>query len=286
MSIGIAARHIGLKPIHLERVIIYIALPILLFTETMKIQLDSSVIGEIGLLSLVYLTLIFIASYIPTRRFEIREKGTIIFNTMFYNGIFLPFPLILAFYGDLSVAIIIGVPLMIIRSTLGTFLASYWGHGRAGKKFLLRALMFPPLWGFILGVLARPIFAAVVPSQIFDWLSTLGLLAIYLSMILAGLVIPLSKDSLLIFRNRVPGIITLYRFVVSPILAIALIVLFNQVGLAKNSLLLNSFMPPGFTNTVIATSFGLDARATSQSIFLPTLLSLAIIFALRFTAIL
>ena len=64
---------------------------------------------------------------------------------------FLPFPLIHAFYDDLSVALLFSLPIMIVHNTIGVFLASYWGHGEVGRRILVCAVTFPPLVVFFLG---------------------------------------------------------------------------------------------------------------------------------------
>ncbi len=287
MFLGIALRQakVGLRARHLELLILYFTAPILLFTEALKIELDSFSLGGIAGISLAYLTLCFAVSYGLSRQFTSKARGTIVFNSTFFNSMFLPFPLIYAFYGDLSIALLFSIPVIIVHNTIGIFLASYWGHGKVGRKALIRAVTFPPLIGFFVGVLARPMLAGFVSSSAFGMLSSLGLSALYLSLIFVGLAIPLSKDSLLVFRNRVAGIITLNRLLISPIIALILIAVLNPVGIAKNTIIIMSLMPPGFTNLIIASRFGLDVKATSQSIFLPTLLSLVAVFALRFFAL-
>ncbi len=283
MFLGVALRQakLGLRASHLEFLIIYFTAPILMFTEMLKIELDSLSLGGIAGISLTYLALCFMVSYGLSRQFTSRVKGTIIFNSTFFNSMFLPFPLIYAFYGDLSIALLFSLPIMIVHSTLGIFLASYWGHGKVGKNVLIRAITFPPLIAFFVGVLARPVFTGFVSSSAFGMLSNLGLLTVYLSLIFVGLAIPLSKDSLFVFRNRVPGLITLNRLLISPIIALILIVVLNPAWIVKNTILIMAFMSPAFTNLIIASRFGLDVKATAQSVFIPSLMSLGIVFALR-----
>jgi len=205
-----------------------------------------------------------------------------VFNATFFNSMFLPFPLIYAFYSDLSVALLFSLPIAILHNTLGVFMASYWGHGKIERKTIIRAITFPPFVAFLIGVLARPMLADFVSSSAFSALSTIGLLTVYLSLVLVGLAIPLSKDSLMVFRNRVAGLITVNRMLISPILALILVAVMNLEGIEKSTIIIMSLMPPGFTNLVITSRFGLDVEATCQSIFLPSLVSVGIVFALRF----
>jgi len=283
MLVGVALQwaKLGLKASHLELLILYFTFPILMFTEMLKLSLEGLYLSGIVGVALLYLTLCFLASYGLSRGFSNQARGTIVFNSTFLNSMFLPFPLIYAFYGDLSVALLFSLPIIIVHNTIGILLASYWGHGRVGKKTMLQTLTFPPILAFFAGLLARSLLANFVFSTAFDALHSLGLLTIYLSLVLVGLSIPISRDSLFVFRNRVTGLITLNRMLISPILTLILIAVLNPMEIAKNTILIMSLMPPAITNLVIASKFGLDVRATSQSIFLPTLVSLGIIFALR-----
>ena len=282
MFLGIALKQakIGLKASHLELLIIYFTLPILMFTQMLTMRLDELSLSGIAGVSLVYLTFCFLVSYLSCRRLSSKEKGTVVFNATFFNSMFLPFPLIYAFCGDLSVAIVFSLPITILHNTLGVFLASYWGHGKIERRTLVRAVTFPPLVGFFVGALARPMLAGLISSPAFDALNVLGLSTVYLSLALVGLAIPLSKDSLLVFRNRIAGLITVNRMLISPIIALVLVVALNLAGAVKSTVIIMSLMPPAFTNLVITSRFGLDVEATSQSIFLPSFLSVGIVFAL------
>lgn len=287
MLVGVTLQwaKLGLKASHIELLILYFTFPILMFTEMLKLSLGSLYLGGIVGVALVYLVLCFLASYGLSRGFSSQARGTIIFNSTFLNSMFLPFPLIYAFYGDLSVALLFSLSIIIVHNTIGIFLASYWGSGGVGKKTMLQTLTFPPLLAFFAGLLARPMLANFVFSTAFDALHTLGLLTVYLSLVLVGLSTPICRESLFVFRNRVTGLITVNRMLISPLFALILIAVLSPTEIAKNTILIMSLMPPAITNLVIASKFSLDVRATSQSIFLPTLVSLGIIFALRFFAL-
>jgi len=271
----------GLKARHLEFIIINIMAPILMFAEIFKANLTGLTLGNIVMLSLAYLGLCFSFSYFSSRKYNSKERGTVVINSTFFNNIFLPFPLIYTFYGDLSAALLFSLPTMILHNTVGVFLASYWGHGKFEKKVLTRAITYPPLLGFLLGFLARPAIPGFETTTAFAWLHQLGLLTVYLSLILVGMIIPLSRESLLVFSNRITGIITINRLLVSPILALALLAIFNPVEVVKTTLLIMSLMPPAVTNLMIISRFDLDVKSTSQSLFVPTLISVGAIFTLR-----
>jgi predicted permease len=237
MLLGIALRQakVGLKASHLELIIVYFTLPILMFTEVLKMKLDEFSLGGIAGVALLYLALCFLVGYWSCRKFPSKEKGTVVFNATFFNSMFLPFPLIYALYGDLSVALIFSMPIAVLHNTLGVFMASYWGHGKVERKTIIRAATFPPFLAFLVGAFMRSTLADFVLTPEFNALDTVGLTTIYLSLILVGLTILLSKNLVLVFRNRVAGLITVNRMLISPIIALLLVVALNLNGVLKNS---------------------------------------------------
>jgi hypothetical protein len=237
-------------------------------------------------LALLYLSLCFMVSFLETSSLPKVERGTTVLNSTFLNSMFLPFPLIYALYGDISFAVLISIPIMIVHNTLGVLLASYFGRGKGGFSVILDALKFPPLIAFVIGVLLRPFSGSITSSLIFGPVENLGLLAVYLSLIFVGMHLPISKNSLKIFNNRGTGLTVLNRMLISPLIGVLLILGFGLGGLLARTLLIMSLMPPASTNMIIAARFSLDRKATSQSIFLLSFLSLAVVLALGLAGIL
>jgi len=284
MGVGIGLQWIKwLKPSYVEYALIYFTLPILLFVQ--GLTFEGLRIGSMMGVALLFLLLCFLVSFVDTSSLPKVERGTTIFNSTFMNSMFLPFPLIYALYGDISAAVLISIPIMIVHITLGILLASYFGRGEGGPSMILDALKFPPLIAFVIGVLLRPFSGPITSSPVFDPIEKLGLLTIYLSLIFVGMYLPISRNSFKI-NNRSTGLTVVNRMLISPLIGVLLIWGFGLEGLLARTLLIMSVMPPAFTNMIIVARFSLDRKATSQSIFLLTFLSLAVVLALRFAGIL
>jgi predicted permease len=254
----------------LETFVIFLPYPALMLTEAMRLEFK---LASASLFSLVYLSGCFLWSWLTSRGLPEVEAKTVVFNSTFLNSLFLPFPLIYAFYGDLSAAVLFSLPVMVIHNTLGPLYLSTSG----GRETLRKVASFPPLLAFLVGMLLHPLGWG---GKSFELLHGFGKLTVYLSLLLVGLYLPLSRRSLFFFSNRAARRIFLNRMVFSPLFVLAFLPFFSD-QLLRNTLLVNSLMPPAITNAVLISSFGLDTESTSQSLFLPTFLSLGAVFALR-----
>jgi len=252
-----------------EFLLIFLTFPALMLTEAMRLELK---LASVSLFSLVYLLACFTWSWLTSRGMPERQAKTVVFNSTFFNSMFLPFPIIQMFYGDLSPALLFSVPVMIIHNTIGLL---YLSAGRA-KEGLKKVITFPPLLAFLLGLILRP-FAWYGKS--FELLHEFGKLTVYLSLVVVGLYLPFSS-SIRFFSNRVSMRIFLNRMVFSPLFVLAFLPLFSD-RLVQRTLVITSLMAPAITNVVIISSFDLDTESTSQSLFLPTFISLAVVFSLR-----
>ncbi len=254
----------------LETFVIFLTYPVLMLTEAMRLELR---LASVSLFSLVYLSGCFLWSRLTSKGLSKAETKTVVFNSTFLNSLFLPFPLIYAFYGDLSAAVLFSLPVMVIHNTLGLLYLSTGG----GRKTLKKVVGFPPLLAFLFGLVLHPLDWS---GRSFEMLHGFGKLTVYLSLLLVGLYLPLSRRSLFFFSSRVTRTIFLNRMVFSPLFVLAFLPFFSD-QLQRHTLLINSLMPPAITNAVLISSFGLDTESTSQSLFLPTFLSLGAVLALR-----
>jgi hypothetical protein len=254
----------------LETFVIFFTYPALMLTEAARLEFK---LASASLFSLVYLSVCFLWSRLTSSGLPTAEAKAVVFNSTFLNSIFLPFPLIYAFYGDLSAAVLFSLPVMVVHNTLGIL---YLSSGR-GREALKKVAVFPPLLAFLAGLLLHPLGLG---GESFELLHGFGKLTVYLSLLLVGLYLPLSRRSLFFLSSRAARRIFLNRMVFSPLFVLVSLPFFSD-WLLRKTLIINSLMPPAITNAVLISSFGLDTESTSQSLFLPTFLSLGAVFALR-----
>lgn len=222
IGVGVGLQRVKrLKPSYLEYALIYFTLPILLFVQGLTFE-GLHVGGTMGI-ALLYLSLCFIVSFLDTISLPKVEKGTTIFNSTFLNSVFMPFPIIFALYGDISAAVIVSIPIIIIHNSLGTMLACYYGRGEGGFSMILNTLKFPPLIAFLIGFLLRPFSGTITSFSVFDSIQNIGLLTIYLSLIFAGIYLSISKNSFKI-NNRGTKLTLVNRAIISPLIMVLIIV--------------------------------------------------------------
>jgi predicted permease len=197
----------------------------------------------------------------------------------------MPFPIIFALYGDISTAVIVSIPIILIHNSLGTMLACYYGRGKGGFSMVFNTVKFPPLLAFVIGFLLRPFSGTITSFSVYDPIQNIGLLTIYLSLIFAGIYLPISKSSLKI-TDRGTGLTIVNRAIISPLMMALIILGFGLGGLLARTLFIMSLMPPAFTNIIVVSRFSLDRKATSQSIFLLTFLGLVLVLVFRSVGIL
>jgi predicted permease len=228
MGVGVGLQRVKwLKPSYFEFALIYFTLPILLFVQ--GLTFDGLHVGSTMGIALLYLSLCFIVSFLDTLSLPKVERGTTIFNSTFLNSMFMPFPLMYALYGDISAAVIISIPIMVIHNSLGTMLASYFGRGKGGFSMISNALKFPPLIAFVIGFLLRPFSGTITSFSVFNPIQNIGLLTIYLSLIFVGIYLPISKNSFKI-NNRGTGLTIANRAIISPLIGGLIIVGFGLGG--------------------------------------------------------
>jgi len=285
MLLGVVLRRLGMgtKAPKLEKLIICFTYPLLVLTEILRISASATVAGTIPLIAFLSLSCLLVLSLAETRGFPRRSRGTVILNSTFISSMFLPFPIIYAFYEDLSVAVLFSFPFILTRNTFGVILASHFGKGGDNARALLDALKFPPLLAFIVGACLLPFSEEIRGfGPVFEGLHTAGLLTVYLSLLLIGLYVPIPKRPKEFLENPASNLITINRMLLSPLPSVVLVLAFGLEGLARNTILIMSVMPPAITNVIIASRFNLDVEVTSQSTFTLSFLSVGLVFLLKF----
>lgn len=231
--IGVIAARVGVLTINskdmLSKVIFNISLPLMLFTNFMKLDATPKLIMNsfivLAVSGFVILFMLF-AGWIATRIFGIQGREAAVFkaHSMFGNTIFLGFPLITALFGveGLLYASMYQLVSTIIMWTVGVIVLTH-GDGKSWKKSIYKVLN-PNTIATLTGLIFF-IFSVKLPAVVLKPLSELGSANTWLSMLYIGAMLVLADVGGLLGRKSL-YIISINRLIIVPLILICLFALF------------------------------------------------------------
>ncbi len=249
-------------PAALDWLVIWLALPGLILTRVVDLDLDASAVVPIGVAwgTLVLLALVVLGMG-RARGWSRRTIGTLLLVVPLGNTSFLGFPAIEALLGAEH------LPYAVIYDQLGTFLAlATWGSFVAARygagssptagATLRRILTFPPFVALLVALVLRQVALPVdVDRILFDVAGTYGDMLTPLTMLAIGMRLRLPTSWATI---EPVGVGLILRLAVAPAAALGAAILFDGSGLAWDTSVLEAAMPPMVTAGIVATSAGLD----------------------------
>lgn len=189
----------------------------------------------------------------------------------FSNGLNFPFPIIFAFApGGLGYAGMFLAVAIIMRNTVGFVISGT----KINKQVLRQILLFPPVVAIFVGLLSRVTILeqtrAIVNLPFWQLIFEIG---IFMTLMTVGFSIkkPNIEYKIPIFR------VSMSRFVVSLIVVLILILIFNPTSDIAIPLIVQMVAPPAVYNGLYAERFGLDTELTSQIILTLTIIALLIL---------
>jgi auxin efflux carrier (AEC) len=275
--IGYIAKRIGLlKPEDsstLNKIVINIAIPSLIFLAMFNADLSNiKILLPITLICIITGSLCGLLVYIFSRAkgYTKKTKWALVGTATLFNSGFLGYPVILGVYGAAGLvrAVFFDTGSTILFLCLGILFSLILG----GKytSIIKRTLLFPPLWGVILGILANILHLnpGFIPLSILKYLSGA---AIPLIMISLGL--SLEAGSLKNYFGAA-SFITVTRLMISPMIAILMVYILGLNGLEGTVSVVEAGMPSAMLSLVLAASYDLDINAAAACIFLSTIVSM------------
>lgn len=257
----------------LNKIVVNLAIPSLIFMALYRMEI--SVIPSLMPISMICIIIGFISGLIAYfwGKFQGYSKKTlwsIMLPVIMLNSGFLGYPIALGVFGvnGLVRAIFYDLGSMLVFIGLGIILLVIFG-GTKGDV-IKRALLFPPLWGIILGLLAN-YFNVPIGFVVSDVLTFLSGAAIPLIMISLGLSLELKgiKEYL-----SDAAFVSIVRLIISPALAVLIVALFGLSGLERTVTIIEAAMPSAMLSVVLAITYDLDIKLTAACVFFSTILSL------------
>lgn len=267
----------------LSKVIFNISLPLMLFTNFLKLEAtpkllaNSFVVLSVSGFIIMFLLLI---GWMTTRIFKITGGEAAVFkaHSMFGNTIFLGFPLISALYGaeGLLYASMFQLVSTVIMWTVGVVVLTY-NSGISWKKSILKVIN--PNTIATLAGLALFFLSIKLPKLIVSPLSDLGSANTWLSMLYIGAMLYFSKPGEILKRKSV-YVLSFNRLILLPAILIALFWLSSAISfgtpdkLVSSVIILEASMPCMASVVIMAKELGADDSLAVGNVFVSTIISI------------
>lgn len=196
-------------------------------------------------------------------------RKAVIITSIFQNNVFLGFPVLLILFNDIDAAAMYSLVIFILHITTAGLLAT------SGGNILVSVAKIPIIYGFLGGTIVHYL-APSIYSYLKPFLEPTHPLLSYGAVFILGYTLPLTFKHVFIYK-RCFMIITLWRFLVSPVIHYLMLLFLPMPLLYRMEIMVLSFMPPAVMNTVIARIYKWEPEFVASATLVLTLISLGII---------
>ena len=275
--IGYLAKRIGLlkaeDSLTLNKIVINIAIPSLIFLAMFNADLSNlKILLPVTLICIITGSLCGLLVYLLSRArgYSKKTKWTLVGTSTLFNSGFLGYPIVLGVYGATGLvrAVFYDMGSTILFLSLGILFILIFG-GKYTSIFK-RTLLFPPLWGIILGIFSN-IFhlnPGFIPLNVLKYLSGAAIPIIMISLGLS-----LKARGLKNYFGAA-SFVTVTRLMISPLIAILMVYILGLHGLEGTVTVVEAGMPSAMLSLVLAATYDLDINAAAACIFLSTVVSM------------
>jgi predicted permease len=265
------ARFLGVTPRSVSRVVFYIFSPCLIFTLLTSGRLNGDDITQMVSYAAASVLIMGVITAIIAYALRLKRSITValLLTVMFGNAGNFGLSLNLFAFGEDAVAYaaIFFVTSAFLVYTLGVVLAS-WGKTNL-RTAIVGVFKVPVIYAVIFALIYN-LFSWQLPLPLDRTVSLLSDAAIPVMIVLLGIQLYNSKLSKEVFPV---GLSNILRLVVSPILAIGLVALFNLEGSAYQAGVIEAAVPTAVLTTVLATEFDIEPALVTTAVVTSTLLS-------------
>jgi predicted permease len=277
--------------LHLETLVklnIYLMVPAFIFTRMVSAELGGTEALRIAGFTLGTIALMFAGSVIAAKLFRVRpaERQALSLATMFYNCGNYGLPLVTLAFGNQAAAVQIFVlaTMNISTYTVGLFLAQAHGDSPGKhRRALMRVLRQPTIYALLAGLSCRGL-GLEVQDWIWLWQPFDLIQAGLIGFALVTLGVQMSQTKPAAFRAPLWSAIVL-RLLISPALAVLLVMAFGFSREVSASLILAAAAPTAVNTALLAHEFGGDVSFATSAVYYSTLISLlttpALVYALK-----
>lgn len=254
----------------LSKLNFYILVPAIVFIKMIETELDASLLLVIGIFATIHFFTVFACSFFIFSLKRFREKRIVLsLGSSFSNSGNYGIPFTLFAFGDAFIDIIAVIMIMqnIIMFSFGIWLMER-GRG-TWKEVLKRFSKIPVIYAVIAGLFLRWFEIDLIP-QVKDPLTYLADAVIAIALITLGAKLARSKVKEHLVH---PLLSTGVRLILSPLIAVPLVLLFDFSNQVNAMLIVTAGLPTAVNTYILAQQYKKNEDVASQSIFWSTLLS-------------
>ncbi len=256
------------------KVVFYISLPALIIISISGSRLNFQ-FAYLPLIATVIIFTTFGLSLLIGRLLSLSRPvmGTFLIGAMIMNTSF-NLPFVLAAYGEQGIAVLSMFDLgnIIIVLSFVYYIACRYSESRCSSKIVLQKfLLFPPIWGLLIGILLS-LAQMQLPQFIAGFLDLMGGLTVPLIMLTLGIYFELK-----ISHPKTLLIGLLLRFGLGFALAFLAIKLFKLNGLSEKIVLLEGLAPAGYNTLIFSVQEKLDVNFAAEFVSVSILIGLVLI---------
>lgn len=287
MGIGYFMGHKGwMKAEHkplMYKLIIWVAMPALCINNmqanfTRDMLEGAGALMTVPLLNILLLTLIA-ALTAKLLKLPRNRVGVFIVMCCLSNSIFIGYPMCLELLGDASVTYVMWYYMFntIFFQTMGVWLIQRSGSEEKGFSLsgLKAVLKNPPFIAIVIGI-ALLLLDVRLPKFVMSINRYLGNMVSPLGLIYSGFIIYETGFGNLRLERGLPSTVAM-RFIVSPVLCMALCAAFGITGIARNAYVIEVAMPTMTQVAVQASGMGADEQYAAKGAAITTLGAFAVI---------
>lgn len=279
ISGGVSPERVDFVRDRINYFVFYFLIPFICFKTTYSIpfrteHLKISLVANMTILSSLIVSLLVYK--LITKKMDVKPEvmGSLIMCASFGNVLYIGLPILTKLYGQEGISYALTYDFLAstpLTWTLAVAVCMRYGKARSFnlRDSILTILKIPPIWGLILGLIAREL--EIKPPE--EMMLSINYLSTYippLMLIIVGVSIkPINPKKFLL---SLPAI--LIKVFISPIFALIFGKLAGLSGITLNVCIIEAAMPSMLLSMIFATSFGVDLRTAVEMIFLTTVISL------------
>lgn len=266
------------------RLVVNVSLPALMVSNMMNTFDRNTLMSMIGgvVIPFASMLLCYGIAVITSHLLKIDKKRTGTFQTMFFisNTIFMGMPVNAALFGEQSTPYVLLYYIVntTMLWTLGIYLIQRDGGKTTGKLFskgTMKSILTPPLMGFLAGVVLV-MLGIQLPRFMMDTARYLGSVTTPLSLLFIGITFHSISFKEIRFSKDMAAIL-LGRFVVSPLMVMALASFLSVPWIMKAVFTIQAAMPIATQASIMSKAYDADYQYATIMVTVTTVASLIFI---------